>query len=722
MTSHISNKKSKIIVIDSSAPVRQMLSETMRQAFSYENVSAMASVEDVIQYLQVENADWILTPLMADQPVNALHLLKIASEFPQLKGLRVSLLIESTENYVLSAAFEHGLLSWHKRPTTKDALKEEISELQNIMRENSDNEPVSASYYLAKHLSETKQIDLHIQVCKKLLNLFPGNGRVLMQLADNYARTSQVGRARQVLNQAKLVDPTLTAKADDLLQKLRSSEGDSSSEADGNILSIDNVIVIDSDSATGQGVSDLLKPLGIKNVTHLQDGEAAWAHLEANPEPQLIIMEWRIPKLSGPLLIQRIRSHGFLNVPIIILSSLLKPDDMPLIREMGAASIVQKPLNQDLFVPACIWTIQQDRSPTEHQSLERKIRHLLTAGKIADAEPLITKFLTEMPTPVSKKRLIEAEFAYAKGDFVRARDAGVEALKTTGDSVLVLNLLGKTFMRLSSYEAAIKCFNKAQDLSPHNIERLCNIAEAQTDLGNTEAAQEALNIAKDLDPDAKAVADTQIKVAISSGNTGSAKKMMSELESLDNLVAYMNNKAVAYAKTGDAGGARELYKKTIDSIPEDRDETKAIVLYNLALAEVRASEIESANSILAQVLQLSKTRVTSKARSLKERLEKAINEGSEFKLKSEQVATSPSTDKSNIDAGQTELVGEDDYRRLLASVEAKQGDLCCFLIYNPTDKDARAEALLAKVPRFQLRNAIERNESMAAVRMAKESA
>lgn len=726
MTSNIGNKKCKIIIIDTSGPVRQMLSETMRQAFGYENVESMASVEDALEYLQVERADWILTPLMADQPANALHLLKIVSEFPELKNIRVSLFVEGEESYVLPTAFEFGLFSWHKKPTIKDALKEEITALQGILKENSDNEPVTAAWYLSKYLSEHKRFEEQIQLYKGLLKIYPGNGRVLVQMADAYIKTSQASRARRVLSQAKLVDPALAGKADEMIQALlknNENEPDTPAPEEDSVLSIDNCVVIDGDSVIGQGVSDLLKPLGIKNVTHFQDGESAWAHFESNPEPQLIIMEWRIPKLSGPLLIQRIRSHGFLNVPIIILSSLLKPDDMPLIREMGAANIVQKPLNKDLFVPACIWTIQQDRAPTEHQSMERKIRHLLAAGKMEEADPLLAKFLGEASTPVAKKKLIEAEYAYAKGDFITARDAAVESLKHSGDSILVLNLLGKTFMRLSSYEAAIKCFNKAQEISPNNIERLCNIAEAHTDLGNTEAAQDALGDAGTLDPDAKTVADTQIKVAISSGDTEAAKKMMSQLDSLDGLVAYMNNKAVAYAKTGETGEAVDLYKKTINSIPDDRHETKAIVLYNLALAQIRDSEIESAAAKLAQVLQLPKNKVSAKAKSLKERLDKSLKDGSEFKLKSQQPAAAEADNKPKEEGKAAPTLTAEDYRQILASVVAKQGDLCCFMVFSPTEaRDARTVALLAKSPRFQLRSAIAREESMGAERVAKESA
>lgn len=736
MTSKISDKKSKVIIIDTSGPVRQMLSETMRLALGFENVQAMSSIADVLKYLEVDTVDWIITPVMSDQPVNGLHLIKIISEFPELKNVRVSFFIEQEEHYILPSAFQLGLLSWHKKPTIKDALKEEIGGFLTELEANAFNEPITAASYLSKYLKTQKQYEDQLQLYKNLLNLFPANGNLLSEMAEPYVRLNQDVNAKRVLKQAKLVDPSLAEKVDAISKSLfhKSSEqleGEPAPPAtegeEVSVLTVDTCVVIDSDDAVGQGVSDFIKPLGVKNCLHFNNGDDAWEHLGQHPEPQLIIMEWRIPKVSGPLLIQRIRNHGFLNVPIIILSSLLKPEDMPLIKEMGAANIVHKPLNRDLFVPAVIWTIQQDRLPTEHKAIELKIRQLLIGRKLAEAEPLKAQFLADASIPIAKKRLVEAEYAYAKGDYALARDNAVESLKHSGESVLVLNVLGKAFMRLNNFATAIKCFNKAQEVSPHNIERLCNIAEAQTDLGKKEAAAETLADAGTLDPDSKAVSDSQIKCAISSGDTETAKKLMSQLESLDSLVAYMNNKAVAFAKIGETNGAVDLYKKTINSIPEDRHETKAIVLYNLALAQVRESEIEAAISKLNQVLQLTKNKVTSKAKSLKERLEKALADGTEFKLKNSDPAPGPiAANTAPVDPAApaaTPLMSEDDYRKMMASVVATKGDLCCYLLFHPVTKaDARVEPLFAKLPRFQKRDTIERKESMGADRVNKQSA
>ena len=100
-----------------------------------------------------------------------------------------------------------------------------------------------------------------------------------------------------------------------------------------------------------------LAEIGVENVVSFADGDEATAWVESNDEPDLIIHEWRIPSLSGPLFIQRVRAKGFYRVPLVVISSLIKPDDMPLIREMGIAEVVAKPLEKTNLLPALVWTV-----------------------------------------------------------------------------------------------------------------------------------------------------------------------------------------------------------------------------------------------------------------------------------------------------------------------------------------------------------------------------
>lgn len=724
MTSRLSDKKAKIHIVDASGPVRQMMTDVIRTSMSFETVEGKASIQDILSYIEVDHIDWILLPLMADQPVNAMHLLKICSEQPDLKHLRISLILDDAETYVLPAAFELGLMSWHSKPFTKDSLTEEMTKLLQTMEALKYNEPLIAAHYLRQHLRANKSYALQETLERSLLNVFPGNPNVLLELAEPQFHLDKKTQARKALAQVRLLDPALAARADEIGKELFGEDykaGVSSADgaSDVNVLGIKTAVAIDSDATVLKALEDILKKLGAETVQAFQDGDAAWAWIEANPEPDLVLMEWRIPKLSGPMLVQRIRGKGFHGVPIVILSSLLKAEDMPLAREMTIANIVNKPLNKDLLIPALIFTMQQERLPTENAVLERKISALLAQNKAAEASPLRDQYLADPNVPHAKKRLIEAKFAFAKSDYTTARDAAIDALKHAGDSIIVLNLLGKAFMFLRQHEAALKCLKKAQAMSPHNIERLCSIAEVETELGNHAAAKDSIEDAKALDPDSTTVQEAEIKVAITKGDTETAQKLMGDMDSLSQLVGYMNNKAVAHAKCGYTQDAVDLYRKTVSSVPEDRGETKSIVLYNMALSFVRAGELDAAVKELDSVLQYKDSKVAKKASSLKARIKIALEKGAALTLYGED-HNPPPTPAANAAAPPSKEAVQEEQRQLLAPVLAKRGDLCCFLIFNnPGAPDARVASLLAKAPRFQRRDAIARDEGLGAERAAK---
>ncbi len=87
--------------------------------------------------------------------------------------------------------------------------------------------------------------------------------------------------------------------------------------------------------------------LGVHEVHAFQDGQKAWEAIESGLQVDAVIMEWKIPNLSGPLFLQRLRMQGQVTLPVIVLSSLVTKKDKNLLREMGVATVVEKPLRRD---------------------------------------------------------------------------------------------------------------------------------------------------------------------------------------------------------------------------------------------------------------------------------------------------------------------------------------------------------------------------------------
>jgi CheY-like chemotaxis protein len=703
------DKSAKVLLVDSSGAVRQLLSEVAKSV-GFTSAQAVASIADAHNILETDGADWLIVPLSADQPINGMHTVRLVTSFYQLRNVRVSFLLDEKETWCLPAAFESGLLSYHSKPFTKDSLKKELEDFMATFEKYEWDGTLLSAHYLRKHLRNAKSTIELVKLEKRLLDLFPGNAPQLLNLAFAQNLDGKINEAKCTLKQASFINSSLSEDIDKMAQELFGSTGlslppNEDGAVVGNVLGLNSVVIIDPEDHIRNEVKTIFEELGVTSIQEFTSGDAAWEAIDSGEEPNLIIMEWRLQGITGPLLIQRIRSKGFLKCPLIVQSSLLNPSDMPLIREMGVANIIQKPVEKEAFIKTIIWTVQQDRMPTESQTLETKIRAMIGIKNIGEADTLAVRYFADESIGEGKKNVIRAELAYAKGQYEGARDFAIESLKGTTESIFALNVLGKSLMVLRKFEQALKCFQKAQSMSPINLERLISMAEGEAEAGDLEAANEALAQAKDIDPFCETVLEGAAKVAIASGSSDSAKKMLGQIEAIGNVISYLNNKAVAHAKCGLFDESLELYRKTLDSVPDDKFDVKATVTYNYALAKIRHNELADALVDLDSIIKMPENKITKKAASLKNRLQTAVAANAAFALnESDQYSASPTSTTDEEQAADSSTIAS-------AIVQTTAGDLCCYMIYKseapPTDA---LKKIMATPPKFKFRKAIERGE------------
>jgi CheY-like chemotaxis protein len=703
----------RIVVVDQSAALRQILVDILRE-LGFSSVECFGSISDAHNYLEIEKVDWIILPLYANEPVNALQTLKLNTCFSELIGTKVSLMLDDSDQWVLEKAFELGMFSYHKRCTNRDELQSELQSLLTNLEKNSWDTTKTSLSYLRHYLLSTKQYSDLLFLEKRVMDLYPGDGDSLISLAEAQRLSGEPHRARATLVQAKLLCPEKIETIDLELTKLEGSHSiNSIAETDAaslqNILGLKAVVIIDPDGAVRSTICAMMRDLGCTSIFDFEDGECAFSWMKQNGEPDLIIMEWRIPKVSGPIFLQRIKSLGFVRTPIIIASSLIKKSDVPLIRELGVANLALKPIERENLLKTVIWTIQQDRAPSDLYTMENKIRNLLSRKEIRPAEDLIKKYLSHPRTDQGGKAIFRAELAYAKEQYEEACKLAVDALRQSGESLFGLNILGKCLMTMRDYESALKCFQKAQSISPMNLERLLSIAEAQAELGEHEDATASINKAKDIDPDSPTVLEGEARVAISTGSVAEAQASFASLESHVNLIRYLNNKAVAHAKCGFAKEGLEIYQKTLAAIPNAEYDLTAVVIYNTALAKIRVSDLQGAIEDLNKIPASHGTRISPKVESLKARLQAALEANLEFKLSD----TPPPATMAAVRSGPAFTDSNMSQASVINTLlTLNPGDQCCYLLYKSTRQESPEIIKIMQTPiRFRPRKALEREES-----------
>lgn len=702
-----------VLVIEPASSIRQMISEIVKD-FGYKNIFHVSSNKEALHVLEVEKIGWVISSGSKDsQPdsnVTIFHILKLISVTPRLKGTLVSLLTDGDQDpEEIVFAFEMGLFSYHQKSYVKDAVSDEFQILFNYLKEYQWQFTLTSAAYLRELLKERHKLKSLLALEENLLSMFPGSADILLHLAEAELLNGRKDTAASMLGQVEMLDKKLSLHCKKLKEKYLPSTEDSqmATAQTFNPLGLKRVVLIDADTDVLYYISELLGAVGVKQIEQFEDGASAFQWLEGEKkEPDLVIMEWRTFGISGPVLVQRIRQMGYLQVPIIVISSLIEKSDFPILKEMGVDHCQTKPFEQADFYASIVWAIQQNRCPTEQKSLQLKIRRLLHAEKIEEAKRLMAHFFTDDRINESSKLEIEAEYFFATGETKQARDKGIAAIKHGGDSLLMLNLVGKSMLKLKEFEGALRCFEKANSISSLNIERLLNLAHASIEVGNMAQAAAAAESAKNLDPTNLYVAEMECNVRIETGTPEQAQALMENIDSGKNIISYMNNRAVSLARNGRFEDSIDLYKKTIVSLPSKWKDLKALVTYNLGLAYARYGDLDLAKEILKEVSEQRIFEVAKKAGSLLKRVEVAVASGGKLELQEQKLPEPEKIEEKDPAQAEEQKNIEMD---LLEEFEARKGDIACYLVFFYVEGDrSRFDELVKDLPRFLQRSSIEK--------------
>ena len=110
------------------------------------------------------------------------------------------------------------------------------------------------------------------------------------------------------------------------------------------------VLVADDEPVSRTVVGAMLKKAGYV-VTYAPDGEQAWQRLDSPTAPTLALLDWEMPGLQGPEVIERIRSkQSQTPTYVILLTSRDSSADIVRGLRAGADDYVTKPANEDELV------------------------------------------------------------------------------------------------------------------------------------------------------------------------------------------------------------------------------------------------------------------------------------------------------------------------------------------------------------------------------------
>ena len=111
-----------------------------------------------------------------------------------------------------------------------------------------------------------------------------------------------------------------------------------------------HALVIDDSSAMKRILSRILKGIGFE-ISEASDGQEALACLEQLRKPDLVRVDWNMPKMNGFEFVRSVRSNpAYDNVRLMMVTTEITMGQVSKALEAGANEYVMKPFTKDVIL------------------------------------------------------------------------------------------------------------------------------------------------------------------------------------------------------------------------------------------------------------------------------------------------------------------------------------------------------------------------------------
>ncbi len=446
------------------------------------------------------------------------------------------------------------------------------------------------------------------------------------------------------------------------------------------------VLIIEDDTQFADVLKNYLEDYPhLGPITVAQNGDEGWRKL-LEKRFSLVILDWKLPKLSGLIIFNRLRTTpGMDTIPVLITSGLLDEADLNLLGENLVTKGLEKPFTQDVFDSRLTDLMAEsewlDQNQTRIHQILAKVEKS-SPNAVADLQNLLKESANPVPLALLAAKVLRTSDRLAEAEallkFVLTRDPNNSA---------GLFELGRILYQAKRTKEAHAILQKAQKLSPKNLDRAKLMGEVGLNSMDPKAAESGFKAALALDAqDAKAKLGLETATAMISTPPKTPEPTAEGGFVFKSFASVMNLAAVSLVEQGQYEQAVKKYQETLEFLSDPWDRSR--ILYNLGLAYVRWQKPEEAKTWLESAVRLSGGKL-GKASSLLDRSTGGDSaailaaEDLELKLSDDHHPSSRSSDDSDTSS------------RLESSVEESKAGR---IEVKPAIESAPAQVALQKPP------------------------
>jgi tetratricopeptide (TPR) repeat protein len=319
----------------------------------------------------------------------------------------------------------------------------------------------------------------------------------------------------------------------------------------------------------------------------------------------IIFLDWQNLDTSPSIFLQSLiqKNCNTASSDFIFLAHGMQKFDTLLIDEMGIEYSILMNLPAGVYAHVdAILKSRTQRSPT--RKLISELQEALRREDIKEIVQLLQNRELEIEVSSNIRFVpLKAHAMLLCGDAVGASQFLHNIIENENPSVCetlpILSLLGRCLCHMERYDEALIIFERLASKSPENFSHKVSLGDTLLGLNRVEDAKKQFDDILRIDPTNTDANAGRAKTAIVEGASVEAlpfiKNFNYAIESYS-LASFFNNRAVAFARSGNLNEAIAIYKSAIPLMSR----FKGRFLFNLGMAYMRLGEKQKAQEYFAQ--------------------------------------------------------------------------------------------------------------------------
>ncbi len=360
------------------------------------------------------------------------------------------------------------------------------------------------------------------------------------------------------------------------------------------------ILIVDDIQPARETLINMLKVFGYKNFLEASNGEEAKDVLKEHKDIQLIISDWKMPRLSGIELLKWVRGREeFKDIPFIMVTSKGEKEDIALAAEEEVTEYLVKPVG----VEALISKLESiDKKSMQQKKIVEwlgEINKLIKEEKFDEVSKKLEDFTKKFPKLKVKLRSGVAQLYLRHGKIEEAEK--IVDVCISENSLFEKAWIIKSDIALmkKDFESAISALKKVYELNPNSSKVLYKMGRVYLEMGKQDEAKRCFLMAHNFDPDNKEMIQDIWNLYLEKGLVDEVARDFGHVFFEHLTVETLNNLAVSLSKKQNIKEAINTYRH---ALKKDPDNPK--IHYNTAVAYLKLGNEKNALNHLNKAIEL----------------------------------------------------------------------------------------------------------------------